>query len=61
MLFATVNVARRVNVDSELALRTMTQRFRDRVVRAEERAASAGKVFSDLDLAEKDAFFDEAK
>jgi len=61
VLFAAVNVARRVNVDPELALRTMTQRFRDRVERAEARAHGAGKVFTDLSLAEKDAYFDEAK
>ena len=34
VLFAAVNVARRVNVDPELALRAMSQRFRDRVERA---------------------------
>ena len=43
VLFAAVNVARRVNVDPELALRAMSQRFRDRVERAEERAAADGR------------------
>jgi MazG family protein len=61
VLFAAVNVARRVNVDPELALRAMSQRFRDRVERAEERAAVAGKSFAELSLVEKDAYFDEAK
>jgi MazG family protein len=61
VLFAAVNVARRVNVDPELALRTMSQRFRDRVERAEAHASRAGKVFAELSLAEKDAYFDEAK
>jgi MazG family protein len=61
ILFAAVNVARRVNVDPELALRAMSQRFRDRVERAEEHATRAGKVFTELSLEEKDAYFDEAK
>jgi MazG family protein len=61
VLFATVNVARRVNVDPELALRAMSQRFRDRVERAEQRAAADGRVFTELSLDEKDAYFDAAK
>ena len=56
-----MNVARRVNVDPELALRAMSQRFRDRVMRAEERASAAGSAFAELSLKEKDAYFDEAK
>ena len=61
VLFAAVNVARRVNVDPELALRAMSQRFRDRVERAEERAAANGDSFRDLSLEAKDAYFDQAK
>jgi MazG family protein len=61
VLFAAVNVARRVNVDPELALRAMSQRFRDRVERAEQRAADNGEAFSELSLERKDAYFDEAK
>ncbi len=61
VLFAAVNVARRVNVDPELALRAMSQRFRDRVERAEQKAAGAGKAFTELSLEEKDSYFDEAK
>jgi MazG family protein len=61
VLFAAVNVARRVNVDPELALRAMSQRFRDRVERAEERASAAGEVFAELTLEQKDAYFDQAK
>jgi MazG family protein len=61
VLFAAVNVARRVNVDPELALRTMSQRFRDRVERAEQRAAADGKTFAGLSLEQKDAYFDQAK
>jgi MazG family protein len=61
VLFAAVNVARRVNVDPELALRAATQRFRDRVERAEELAAAAGETFTELTLDDQDKYFDQAK
>ena len=61
VLFAAVNVARRVNVDPELALRTMAKRFRDRVERAAESAHADGHDFVALPLADKDAYFDRAK
>jgi MazG family protein len=61
VLFAAVNVARRVNVDPELALRAMSRRFRERVERAEEHATAAGEAFAELSLEQKDAYFDEAK
>jgi MazG family protein len=61
VFFAAVNVARRLNVDPELALRTMTRRFVDRVERTEERAAAEGKSFMELELNEQDRYFDLAK
>lgn len=61
VLFAAVNVARRLNVDPELALRTMAERFAARVERAEELAASEGRAFTELTLEEKDRYFDRAK
>ena len=61
LLFACVNVARRLNVDPELALRAMARRFVERVERAERYAAEEGKRFTDLSLAEQDAYFDRAK
>jgi MazG family protein len=61
VLFAAVNVARRLNVDPELALRAMTRRFVDRVERAEGYAAEEGKSFAELGLAEQDRYFDRAK
>jgi len=61
VLFAAVNVARRINVDPELALRAMTRRFVDRVERAEAFAAEEGKVFTELPLEEQDRYFDRAK
>jgi MazG family protein len=61
VLFAAVNVARRSNVDPELALRTMTRRFVARVERAEEYAADEGRAFAELGLEEQDRYFDRAK
>jgi MazG family protein len=61
VLFAAVNVARRLNVDPELALRSMARRFADRVVRAERIAADEGKRWTELELTEQDRYFDRAK
>jgi uncharacterized protein YabN with tetrapyrrole methylase and pyrophosphatase domain len=61
VLFAAVNVSRRLNVDPELALRTMAKRFAARVERAEELAERDGRVFSKLSLEEQDRYFDAAK
>jgi MazG family protein len=61
ILFAAVNVARRLNVDPELAVRSMTRRFVERVERAEQFAADEGKVFAELGLDDQDRYFDRAK
>jgi MazG family protein len=61
VLFAAVNVARRLNVDPELALRAMATRFAARVERAEELAAADGRSFAELPLDEQDRYFDLAK
>ena len=61
LLFAAVNVARRLNVDPELALRTRARRFADRVERAEELAKVDGREFTKLPLDEQDRYFDAAK
>jgi MazG family protein len=61
VLFAAVNVARRLNVDPELALRSMSKRFADRVERAETLAHEDGRVFAELPLDEQDRYFDAAK
>jgi MazG family protein len=61
VFFAAVNVARRLNVDPELALRSMTRRFVERVERAEQFAADEGKVFAELQVDEQDVYFDRAK
>ncbi|HEY3182526.1 MAG TPA: nucleoside triphosphate pyrophosphohydrolase [Gaiellaceae bacterium] len=61
VLFACVNVARRLNVDPELELRAATERFRARVEEAERLAAAEGKIWAELPLAEQDGYFDRAK
>ncbi len=61
VLFACVNVARRLNVDPELALRAASARFRARVEEAERLAAVDGQRFAELPLDEQDRFFDQAK
>jgi nucleoside triphosphate diphosphatase len=61
VLFASVNVARRLNVDPELALRAASDRFVSRVERAEQLAAAEGKRWTELELDEQDRYFDLAK
>jgi nucleoside triphosphate diphosphatase len=61
LLFTVVNVARRLNVDPELALRATSERFVARVERAAELAAAAGEDWRALDLEEQDRWYDEAK
>jgi MazG family protein len=61
VLFAAVNVARRMNVDPELALRAASARFVGRVEAAERLAAEAGLTWTELPLAEQDRFYDRAK
>jgi MazG family protein len=61
VLFAAVNVARRLEVDPELELRRAAQRFRRRVAAADSLAAEAGENWSELPLERQDAYFDQAK
>jgi MazG family protein len=61
VLFAAVNVARRLNVDPELELRAATKRFRDRVERAAELASHDGVDWTTLSLDVQDAYYDKAK
>jgi MazG family protein len=61
VLFAAVNVGRRLNVDPELALRAMSDRFVARVERAERLAGEEGKRWTELGLDEQDHYFDRAK
>lgn len=61
VLFTVVNLARRLNVDPELALRATTQTFVGRVERAAAIAAGRGDDWSALGLEEQDRYYDEAK
>ena len=61
VLFACVNVARRLNIDPELELRAAAKRFRARVDQAAAFAAHDGKDWTTLPLDEQDAYFDQAK
>jgi XTP/dITP diphosphohydrolase/tetrapyrrole methylase family protein/MazG family protein/ATP diphosphatase len=61
LLFSVVNVARKLKVDPELALRAAADRFRERVEAAEALARSEGVDWSALPLGEQDAFYDRAK
>jgi MazG family protein len=61
LLFSVVNLARKLRVDPELALRATSHRFQERVERAALLAASDGKEFADLALDAKEAYYQRAK
>jgi XTP/dITP diphosphohydrolase/tetrapyrrole methylase family protein/MazG family protein/ATP diphosphatase len=61
VLFAAVNVARKLKVDPELALRAAADRFRGRVSRAAELAASDRRSWNDLDPADQLAYYARAR
>jgi MazG family protein len=61
LLFACVNVARRLDADPELELRQATRRFVARVEEAERLAAAEGREWTKLDLVDQDRYFDLAK
>lgn len=61
VLFACVNVARRLNVDPELELRRASERFVSRAEEAARLAREDGAEFAALPLAEQDRLFDRAK
>ncbi|HET6868753.1 MAG TPA: nucleoside triphosphate pyrophosphohydrolase [Solirubrobacteraceae bacterium] len=61
VLFAAVNVARKLAVDPELALRAAADRFRARVSAASELAASEGHSWNDLAPDEQLAYYARAR
>jgi nucleoside triphosphate diphosphatase len=61
VLFAAVNVARKLRVDPELALRAAAERFRDRVQGAADLAATDGSDWQDLDPADQLAYYARAR
>ena len=61
VLFAAVNVARKLAVDPELALRAAADRFRARVVAGGKLAASEGHSWNDLGPDEQLAYYARAR
>ena len=61
LLFTVVNVARRLNVDPELALRATTRRFTVRVEAAADLAEADGVDWRGLGLDAQDAYYERAK
>ncbi|HEX7301083.1 MAG TPA: nucleoside triphosphate pyrophosphohydrolase [Solirubrobacteraceae bacterium] len=61
VLFAAVNVARKLHVDPELALRSASARFRGRVEAAERLAAEAGADWQDLPPDDKLTYYAQAR
>jgi len=61
LLFAAVNVARKLRVDPELALRAASDRFRSRVSGGGELAASEGRSWDDLAPDEQLAYYARAR
>jgi nucleoside triphosphate diphosphatase len=61
VLFAAVNVARKLDIDPELELRRAAERFRERVTTAEALAVANGEDWSTLPLERQDHYFDLAK
>lgn len=61
VLFLAVNVAQRLNVDPELALRRTARKFVARVEHAVELAAAHGDAWEALPLADQERYYNEAK
>jgi MazG family protein len=61
LLFVTVNVARRLGVDQESALKSANRKFRRRFRHVESRLRESGRGPAESNLAEMDALWDEAK
>jgi XTP/dITP diphosphohydrolase/tetrapyrrole methylase family protein/MazG family protein/ATP diphosphatase len=61
VLFAAVNVARKLRIDPELALRAASDRFRDRVERGSALATSEGHDWNDLQPDEQLAYYARAR
>jgi MazG family protein len=61
VLFAAVNVSRKLKVDPELALRSAADRFRGRVSQAADLAASERRSWNDLEPADQLAYYARAR
>jgi uncharacterized protein YabN with tetrapyrrole methylase and pyrophosphatase domain len=61
LLLVVVNVARRLGIESEAALRAANDKFRRRFGRVERMVAERGVAMRDLDFAALDELWDAAK
>ena len=61
LLFVLVNIARKMGIDAEGALRASNEKFRKRFAKVEQGAWSEGRSVEDLTLAEMDAYWERAK
>jgi MazG family protein len=61
LLFAVVNLARKCDIDAEIALQRATDKFRDRFNRVEDELKAKGKQLGEADLAELDAIWEKTK
>jgi len=61
LLFAAANLARKLDVDAESALRAANAKFERRFHGMESLAAARGLVFADLDLAAQERLWQEVK
>ena len=61
VLFAAVNVARKLKIDPELALRAAADRFRGRIQAGVDMAASSGRTWNDLSRDEQLAYYSRAR
>jgi XTP/dITP diphosphohydrolase/tetrapyrrole methylase family protein/MazG family protein/ATP diphosphatase len=61
LLFAAVNVARKLKVDPELALRSSADRFRARVESAERLAEADGASWNDLETGSQITYYAQAR
>ena len=61
LLLVVVNLARHLNVNPELALKESTKKFSHRFHYIERQVEASGRVLTDCELVELDAFWHEAK
>lgn len=61
LLFAAVNVARLMGVESEMALKEASAKFLNRFTKVEELVKAQGKETADLSLEELDKFWELVK
>lgn len=61
LLFSLVNVGRKLGLDAEASLLRTNRKFRRRFRAVEAGAQASGRDLEELDLAEMDRFWDEAK